>query len=173
MPATDGVRRPLHRIRLVVCLAAVAMAGCAAPATSGTPFPDPGAGPDALPGAEEFLPAGVAGATVWTPLSSLPNEFDISARFPSPEALADAYVTELEAGWAGGPLRPTFEVATISERDGGTVMAVTELGPGDDSVVGIQYALVIGRHADGWTLDGLWGRSLCRREVDRPSQLCV
>jgi hypothetical protein len=157
-----------------VCLAVVAMVACAAPAGSGTAGPEPTApGPEALPDADDLVPAGVAGAVAWTPLSRMPNDFDVSARFPSPQALADAFVVELEAGWAGGPIRPTFELDTFSEAETRTVLVITELGVSDDSVAGSQYALVIGRHPDGWALVGLWGRALCQRGVDRPSQLCV
>jgi len=171
---TDRVRRARARGRagLVACLAAVAIVACAAPA--GTAGPEPTApGAEALPDADDLVPAGVAGAVAWTPLSSMPNDFDVSARFPSPQALADAFVVQLEAGWAGGPLRPTFELDTFSEGETRTVLVITELGVADDSVAGSQYALVIGRGADGWALGGLWGRALCQRGVDRPSQLCV
>jgi hypothetical protein len=158
---------------LLVCLAAVAMVACAAPAGSGTAVPDPSAPGPELPSEDELVPAGVAGAVAWTPLSSMPNDFDVSARYPSPQALADAFVVQLQAGWTGGPIRPSFELDTFSEAEARTVMVITELGVADDSVAGSQYALVIGRRPDGWALDGLWGRALCQREVDRLSQLCV
>ena len=159
---------------LVMVLAVGGIAACAAPGASPTVVRDPPlAGPEVLPGADEFVPAGVDSVIDWTPMSSLPNEFDISARFASPAELADEFRSELEAGWAGGPKRPTFELDTYSEGDAGTVVVISETGIGDDSVAGSQYALVIGRAADGWRLDGLWGRVLCRRGVDLGSQLCV
>lgn len=173
-----GWARPLaERFRgavLVMVLAAGGIASCAAPGASPTVVRDPPlAGPEALPGADEFVPVGVDGVIDWTPMSSTPNEFDISARYASPAELAGKFLSELEAGWAGGPKRPTFELDSYSEGDVSTVMVITELGVDDDSVAGTQYALVIGRGADGWTLNGLWGRALCRRGVDLGSQLCV
>ena len=169
---TERSRRSRLRIGLLVGLAAVAMVACAAPA--GPVEPDgtvPGLA--ALPDADDLMPAGGAGGSEWTPLSSVPNNFDITADFPSPQALGEAYVAELEAGWAGGPVRPTFELDPISEGDASSVLVVTQLGAGDDATVGSQYALVVVRHADGWTLDGLWGRSICRRGVDPATRLCA
>ena len=173
-----GWARPLaERFRaaaFVMVLAMVGIAACAAPGASPTVVRDPPlAGPEALPEADEFVPAGVDGATDWTPMSSLPHEFDISARFASPAELANEFRSQLEAGWAGGPKRPTFELDTYTEGDAGTVVVISETGVEDDSVAGTQYALVIGRGADGWTLNGLWGRALCQRGVDLDSQLCV
>lgn len=174
--ALGGLR---ERVGLIVCLAAVVLAAvvlaaCAAPNGAGTAVPEATVpGPEALPATDEFVPARVDGVIPWTPISSLPNEFDISARYASAAVLADTFRSELEAGWAGGPKRPTFELDTFSEGDTSAVIVISEIGPGDDSVAGTQYALVIGRAADGWRLEGLWARTLCRRGVDQAGQLCL
>ena len=168
----DAFRGARQRLGLVVCLAAVA--ACAAPVGPGAAVPDATVpGPEALPGTDEFVPAGVDGVSAWTAMSSMPNEFDISDRFASPAVLADTFRSELEAGWAGGPNRPIFELDAFSEGDASAVFVISEIGPGDDSVAGTQYALVMGRALDGWRLDGIWGRALCRRGLDQVSQLCV
>ena len=167
----DAFRSGRERVGLIVCLTLVVLAACAAPGSSGPQATVPG--PEALPGTDELVPADVDGVVAWTPISALPNEFDISARFASAAAVADTFRSELEAGWAGGPKRPVFEVDPFSEGDDGGVIIISEIGPGDDSVAGTQYALVVGRAPDGWRLEGLWARTLCRRGADQASQLCV
>jgi len=167
----DAFRGARERVGLIVCLAVAVLAACAAPGISGPQATLPG--PVGLPGTDELVPADVDGVVAWTPISAMPNEFDISARFASAAAVADTFRSELEAGWAGGPKRPALEVDPISVGDDGGVIIISEIGPGDDSVAGTQYALVVGRAPDGWRLEGLWARTLCRRGVDHASQLCV
>ena len=51
------------------------------------------------------------------------------------------------------------------------MLVVSETGRGDDSVAGSQYTLVLVREPNGWYLDELWIRALCRRAVFE--DLCV
>jgi hypothetical protein len=133
--------------------------------------PAPSVGAVILPGADALLPDRVAGATAWTEIGSLLNDFDPRAPHASPQALAEAFGAAIQAGWAGSPEQPDLELEAIEETTDRAVAIVSETGIGDDSVAGSQYALVLLRETDGWRLDELWTRALCWRGVD--DQLCV
>lgn len=153
---------------------ALIVAGCDAPAASSPSFdgsPLAAKGPIALPGANSLVPADVAGATKWTRMDSLPNHFDVEMSHPTPGELADAFGAAIHARWAGRPDRPDLNLETVDESADGALLIVSETGVGDDSVAGSQYALTLVRQGDGWKLDELWTRALCRRGVS--DEFCV
>jgi hypothetical protein len=125
----------------------------------------------ALPDAQALLPDGVAGTSPWSLMSSLPDDFDNSVGHRTPTDLADAFGAAIHASFAGGPERPELALDVVEQSDAIAMLVVTETGIGDDSVAGNQYALVIRSTTEGWRLDELWRRALCRRGVS--GELCV
>jgi hypothetical protein len=118
-----------------------------------------------------MLPRGVLSATAWREMSSLPTDFVDSAAYRSPAELADAFGAAIFASFAGSPERPELALDTIDESPERATLLITETGVGDDSVAGRQYALVIVRGGEGWIVDELWIRALCRRGGD--AELCT
>ena len=125
----------------------------------------------ALPDAQALLPDGVAGASPWSRMPSLPDDFDDSAGHRSPTDLGDAFGAAINASFAGGPERPDLALDVVEQSDAIAMLVVTETGIGDDSVAGNQYALIVRLAADGWRLDELWRRGLCKRGVS--GEFCV
>ncbi len=131
-----------------------------------TPTQLRGPTPIVLPGEGDLVPTGIAGVGGWSGTTTFPAAFDGSAVHDSPEAVADAFIAALSAAYANMPMRPTHEVAAVGEQASNrTLVVITELGAGDDSVAGTQYAVVAEPNTDGWRLTELYTRALCRRGV--------
>ncbi len=111
-----------------------------------------------LPGPDDLVPQHVAGVGDWATLSSRPDAFEPGPAHVTPEALAEAYARAIGAPAAG--------VAGTTEQPEGRVLVVLNVeGPGDDSVAGTQYALVVVDGDAGWVLDEVLARPLCTRGV--------
>jgi hypothetical protein len=154
-----------HAVVRIALLLAVAGCGMPPPEPTLTPLIDPQ--PAALPGAGNALPGGAEGATRWVETADLPNAFDANANHASPDAVAAAFLTAIGGGLANR------EVDTWRGITGRVTLLITESGAGDDSVFGTQHALVIEPRDDGWALAQVYLRTLCRRDVDFESDLCV
>jgi len=150
-------------------ISAVLLGSCAGPPASPTPFAS--ATPITLPGPEALVPPGVASTTSWREMASLPDGFDATAGYDTPSALADAFAAAIAAGYAGSPERPDLALEELGVTADRATLLMSETGVGDDSVAGSQYALVAARGPDGWTLEQLWTRALCRRGGD--AELCI
>ena len=163
--------------RLILAIALVPLVGCGtAPITPvETDRSDPSAArsaaPITLPGPEALLPDGAVEAVSWIQMSSLPNDFDPEAGYASTSDLADAFGAAIDTSYAGSPQRPDLELGPFNEGEDHAVLIISETRLGDDSVLGSQYALVASRGTDGWVLDDIWTRALCRRGVS--DQLCL
>lgn len=164
------------RTRSGLLVALVALAGCGSAPPPPTTVSQPTAASEApgfvvLPAADELVPVGVASTTRWISTSSLPPGFDPDASHPAPEALAEAFAAAMADSQAGG-IRPRWEIEeVIGQEDGRAVVVLSELGAGDDSVAGSQYAIVVRSDDAGWVLDSILARALCRRGGDE--ELCV
>jgi hypothetical protein len=156
----------------VLFLAISILGGCGLIPTA-TPASAPVEAPGqlVLPGPDALLPAGVAGVPSWVPTDSRPDGFDPGAVRDTPEDVAEAYVAAAYASFAG-PMRPVWKLEEVQRlADGRAVVIVTELGAGDDSVAGTQYAIVVRSEDGGWLLETIFARPLCRRGV--ADRLCV
>ncbi|MGH2598651.1 MAG: hypothetical protein ACRDJ9_04610, partial [Dehalococcoidia bacterium] len=69
------------------------------------------------------------------------------------------------------PMRPDLNLQALDESSDRALLLISETGVGDDSVAGSQYALMLVQEEDGWRLDELWTRALCRRGGD--AQFCT
>jgi hypothetical protein len=118
-----------------------------------------------LPADDELVPPGVAAVGGWVATSSHPTGFDPTSRHENPEALGESFAAAADAAWAG-PTRPRWTLDEVNRQsDGRVAVIVSELGAGDDSVAGTQYAIVA-RSSDGtWGLDIIFARPMCRRAV--------
>ncbi len=165
----------LRRVTLAIAVAPLVGCGAASVTPIETVRSDPSAAmsatPITLPGPEALLPDGAAEAVSRVQMGSLPNDFDPEGNYASTSDLANAFGAAIDASYAGGPQRPDLQLDPFDEREDHAVLIISETGLGDDSVVGSQYALVVSRGADGWMLDDIWTRALCRRGVSE--QLCL
>lgn len=153
--------------------AALLLAACGPAATTSEPTP-PTPEPSqwqTLPDADQLLPSGVVGSPPWIRMSSMPNDFDPDLLHASPADLADAFGAAVHAAWAGSADRPDLELDVFAETSERAVLVISEIGLGDDSVAGSQYALVAIAEGGSWRLEELWTRALCRRGVS--GELCV
>lgn len=163
--------RSVTRSAVVVLSLALSACGTDSSPTPASPPSEANAAPLVLPGGGALLPAGVESATGWREMSSHPSSFDPETAFDTPEALADAFGAAIHADYAGGPMRPDLDLVALFEEPDRVGYVISETGIGDDSVAGTQYALILVRGADGWRIDDLQTRALCRRGGD--DELCT
>lgn len=165
------MRRATPSIALVL-LAGCGMASTTPIETGRTELPTAAsATPITLPGPEDLLPDGIVEAVSWIQMDSIPNDLDPEQGYASTSDLADAFGAAIAASWTGSPQRRDLALDPFVEDEDHAVLIISETGLGDDSVLGSQYALVMSRWDDGWVLDDIWTRALCRRGVS--DQLCL
>ena len=124
-----------------------------------------------LPAGAAFLPENVPASTPWVPMASQPSGFDLDEPHASVSDLADAFGAAILASSAQPADRPQLSLDVIDEKPDSALLLVSEIGLGDDSVAGRQYALVVTHESGRWRLDELWTRALCARGVS--GRLCV
>jgi len=142
---------------LLATALAIGLVGCVL-VLSAEPTPTliEGPAPVLLPGDNELLPMGTAFVGGWIGTSSFPGAFDPDALHADPERVADALAAALRASFAGASSVPVYGVAAVDEQGPGrTLVILTELRAGDDSIAGTQYAVVAQETADGWRLEEL------------------
>jgi hypothetical protein len=164
----------MRRVRaaLAFALALTLLSGCGLlPTTAPTPTQLEGPGPALLPGSTDLVPSGSAGVGGWQGTTSFPSGFDATTTYATPDAVGEELAAALAASYTGGLEAPTYTLASFTEADDRVVLVLTELGAGDDSILGSQYALVADASAEGWRLTELYARPICRRGVS--GALCV
>jgi hypothetical protein len=126
-----------------------------------------------LPGPVELLPAGVSGATTWTPMMALADSFDARAAYESPHAVADAFGAALLEGYPPPPDRPRLTLVPALETEERAVLVVVEAWFGDPFIAGNQHALVIVHGTDGWYVTSVWSRVMCVEGVHATGAHCA
>ena len=166
-----GRTRPSRRLAPLCALAAL-IVGCDSSVPTQTAVPTPDPFDVVLPSSDEFVPGGVVGVTEWSFGPGLPDEFDLSVRYPSAEAAGDAFGTALAEALSDRSIAPRIRVDAYRQSDALALLVVTEDGTADESVAGSQFALDFVHEPGGWTLYQTWGRFLCRAGVDPTTQFC-